>query len=217
MKSYIIEKIKKLLSLSNSSNKNEASVALNQVIKLMEEFKITQSDLDKGYIIDSGYIESPKPLKKWELMVLNYITLNNGCISIIKGIRTSPINFYRIIGREVNVNTSLLMFDYDFIKKRIKELRIKRIKEENSYVLGFISSLEAKNKNSWGIEEKNKLILTKQKEIDECNEFIKNENIKEAKNINFQTNSNQLVQIGRQDGKNFNLNRQVQTYTKFLN
>ena len=41
-KSELIEKIKKLLALSDSSNPNEAAIALSRAQKLMEKYKIEQ-------------------------------------------------------------------------------------------------------------------------------------------------------------------------------
>ncbi|MBP5244190.1 MAG: DUF2786 domain-containing protein, partial [Succinivibrio sp.] len=47
-KRELIEKIKKLLALSDSSNPNEAAIALSRAQKLMEKYKIESADLNLG-------------------------------------------------------------------------------------------------------------------------------------------------------------------------
>jgi hypothetical protein len=75
-KSELIEKIKKLLALSDSSNPNEAAIALSRAQKLMEKYKIEAAELNLGN--DIGEIML-KPLS-----ALTTQTSMNLLLSIIK-------------------------------------------------------------------------------------------------------------------------------------
>ena len=75
-KSELIEKIKKLLALSDSSNPNEAAIALLRAQKLMEKYKIESAELNLGN--DIGEIML-KPLS-----ALTTQTCMNLLLSIIK-------------------------------------------------------------------------------------------------------------------------------------
>lgn len=49
-KEELIVKIKKLQAMSESSNPNEAAMALSRIQKLMETYSLEASDLDEGSI-----------------------------------------------------------------------------------------------------------------------------------------------------------------------
>lgn len=76
----IIEKIKKCLSLSKSSNENEAAVALEQARKLMEKYNIDMSDVEKSEInqftVAGGLCVKP-PM--FEVILVNSIAKMYGC------------------------------------------------------------------------------------------------------------------------------------------
>lgn len=76
----IIDKIKKCLALSASSNEHEAAAALRQAQKLMESYGITQQDVDASIATEcrqkSGAKDRPAV---WETMLADRICSAFGC------------------------------------------------------------------------------------------------------------------------------------------
>ena len=72
-----IEKIKKLLRLSESPNQNEAQVALKKARALMLQYHITESSLDTQ---EKTVIWKEVPInKKWMTTFYSLISRNNRC------------------------------------------------------------------------------------------------------------------------------------------
>lgn len=62
-RSKIIDKIKKCLALAGSSNVHEAAAAMRQAQKLMEQYGVTEDDVD-ALEVESEQIVTPEPWKK---------------------------------------------------------------------------------------------------------------------------------------------------------
>jgi hypothetical protein len=74
-KNELIEKIKKLLALSDSSNPNEAAVALSRAQKLMEKYKIETAELQLNNGIDEIQLKTLNSINTQTIMckLLNII------------------------------------------------------------------------------------------------------------------------------------------------
>lgn len=79
-KDELVEKIKKILALAESSNPNEAAVALQRAQKLMEKYKIEASDLDNDCSISEIKVEPVKGVKSRDCtsLLLGIICKNFG-------------------------------------------------------------------------------------------------------------------------------------------
>ena len=79
-KDELVEKIKKILALAESSNPNEAAVALQRAQKLMEKYKIEASDLDNDCSISEIKVEPVTGLKSRDCtsLLLGIICKNFG-------------------------------------------------------------------------------------------------------------------------------------------
>lgn len=73
------EKIKKLLSLSMSDNKNEASVASSKAIELMNKYAIGINELEKDDMIILELPSLGKRVSPWEIMLYTCIGDASGC------------------------------------------------------------------------------------------------------------------------------------------
>jgi hypothetical protein len=86
--SDILSKIKKLLSLSNSSNVHEAELAASRAQALMLEYKISISEFDsfneERSPIGENFVEDlgKYGLKPWKSILVNGISKLNGCKAI---------------------------------------------------------------------------------------------------------------------------------------
>lgn len=128
-KNELIEKIKKLLALSDSSNPNEASVALSRAQKLIEKYNIEFSELQTANGI--GEIKL-KPLSS-----LNTQTTMNIMLSIIKkafGIEPILLTTNSKVTTVVLVGPDELMESCDYIFTVLSRYADKAIKDYEKIV-----------------------------------------------------------------------------------
>jgi len=146
----IIDKINKLLKLSQSSNIEEAMSAYNKAHSLLREYNLTIEDIKEKPEIEGIEFSSGKKNEcKWKTILLNGIAKSNYCaLMISKQYETK----YKIYGREYNVESTKVMFDYlcgaierltKQERKRIKnnDLLNRRIFNANSFRLGAVENL----------------------------------------------------------------------------
>jgi hypothetical protein len=81
MDERILNKIKKCLALSQSSNPNEAATALRQAQKLMEAYNVSSMDLSRAEIGEAEIKSkaSVSRIKDWELALLSTVAKAFGC------------------------------------------------------------------------------------------------------------------------------------------
>jgi hypothetical protein len=109
--SDVMRKVKSLLRLGESSNENEAAVAIGKAQALMEQHSISQAMLETPAEEDAGPIrawEDPlaKKTGRWQGSLSVYLSRANGC----QVYRSQ--GFLRIIGRAPNVQTVRYLFSY---------------------------------------------------------------------------------------------------------
>ncbi len=106
----VIEKISKLLAMSNSSNPNEAAIALERAQKLMEEHNLTRSDISLSSITEVKE-DVPYMLRDRRLysLIVNIISRSFGVdpITHIIGKTTKAVTF---IGPNERVKTAAYAF-----------------------------------------------------------------------------------------------------------
>lgn len=100
-KEELIDKIKKLLALADSSNPNEAAVALSRAQKLMERYNIESVDLKIENDITESIIEPIKVLnhKHYVAVLVNIIRKAFGVEAIVRT-RNSKIEAVTFIGSD---------------------------------------------------------------------------------------------------------------------
>ena len=113
----IIDKIKKLLALSTSSNEHEAALAMKNANRLLMEHNLSMSDVtevDLGNIVENEVL-SPQMITPWKLTLLNTVMRLNNCQIILnshgvygKGGKRSVV----AIGKEHNIMVSVAMYEY---------------------------------------------------------------------------------------------------------
>jgi len=163
MENKIIDKINKLLKLSQSSNIEEAMSAYDKAHSLLKEYNLKIEDIKEKPETEGIELSSGKKNEcKWKTILLNGIAKSNYCaLMISKQYETK----YKIYGREYNVESTKVMFDYlcEAIErltkqesKRIKnnDLLNRRIFNANSFRLGAVENLikrlnEKTNNNVW--------------------------------------------------------------------
>ena len=129
-KEKIVDRINKLLSLSESSNPNEAKLAFQKAEKLMKEYAISQAQVKNGkndVQIISDHYETPRKGRPYELALASSIVRVFGveCIQVPFGSRGSRMELF---GTKSDITTAKIMLDYAFgILVKMKKDRKEKI------------------------------------------------------------------------------------------
>lgn len=112
--SDVIEKVKKLQRLATSSNPNEAAAAAAAANKLIDQYRIQESELEVNSEVCEDIIQDPEAvyesgrITQWKTSLVCYLSKHYGCaIFNFKGFRSSS---YRLIGRKSDVEVVKYMF-----------------------------------------------------------------------------------------------------------
>lgn len=210
----IIERVKKLLALANSSNENESESAMLKAQELMAKHKLQMKDIsieEKSKVIDEESNFEYTVKTQWKGNLALNIAENFGCHAYIEFYnigRRRKINLC-FIGEEDNVEMTKVVYEYAL---KVCEERIKNIQKEykknnlstrgiqQNYGLGFARGLKEQYKEQlrknqdWGI------IVVKSKEVMEA---IDNKNFKKN-NSKVKYERNEHYESGYSDGKKFN-------------
>lgn len=149
------EKIKKLLSLANSDNENEAMLAMKKAQELMAKHKLEKAEIEKDEM-DIVHVTTDfwfSRLKKYWMSYLIHAIAENFCVKdYVKIYPKSSRKRICLVGREEDISVCMDVFIYaaDHIEKWFKEYKRKEGWKfsakylnaiENSYGRGFASGL----------------------------------------------------------------------------
>ncbi len=137
LNSEIIEKIKKCFELSNSSNKNEAAVALKQAQKLMSLYNISHLDIEKSKIKINEY-HLNKRVKIWEAQLTAKVAQMFYCEVVY--IQTPKMTYALFVGN--SINTDLAQYTLDSLLTFAKYDRKKFLRSIKNY--GYSPSRKTK-------------------------------------------------------------------------
>ena len=213
----IVEKIKKLLALSESSNEHESDIAMLKAQELLVKYKLSLKEVKEFKIYDSAIKEQVSSVSftkaKWKANLASLIADNFSCYHYLKTRYHHTITFF---GREEDVTVCNIVLEYavDCIKSSVRQLRYQYIRDgystkglENDYAMGFIDGLgqrfeEQKRANQeWG------LVLIKDKEVTETYNQIK---FKGSINTGVELQGySDIYEIGHEDGKTFDISDKI--------
>lgn len=142
MENKIIDKVNKLLKLSQSSNIEEAMSAYDKAHALLKEYNLKIEDIKEKPEVDGVEILSGKKNEtKWKTILLNGIAKSNYCaLMISKSVETN----YKIYGRDYNIESTKIMFDYlcEAIERITKiERKNQKIFNANSFKMGAVKNV----------------------------------------------------------------------------
>lgn len=134
-RSQAIEKIKKCLRLSKSANEHEAAQALKQAQILMQQFGITDIDVQLSEIKESS-LKVPLSIPIWQHWLFAVCTRTFGVDGYIEmetyastGKKTAQFRFYGI-----SPKPELAAYAYEVLLRQLRAARQKYMKEELSRV-----------------------------------------------------------------------------------
>ena len=145
-KEELIERIKKLLALSDSSNPNEAAIALSRAQKLMEQYHIDINDVSEEIIgeLEADSIAGVKA--KVDMRHIGSILQKVLGVSVIMRSRGSTVDSLLFIGPKELLDTCeyifvILCISYKAAKARYKESDLyvdiyKTLRDADGFILG---------------------------------------------------------------------------------
>jgi len=161
-KEKIVDKIRKLLALSESSNEHEALLAMENANKLLMKHNLEMSDVsevDLNEMIEDDII-SGKRIMTYKTNLLNSVMKLNNCEIIVHN-RVRGEKIVKALGKKHNIQVSVSMYEY-LIATMEKIAKKERVSNLNSFRIGFAYSINQKVNEI--IRERNK----KQNEFDEA-------------------------------------------------
>ncbi|SFR07108.1 DUF2786 domain-containing protein [Desulfoscipio geothermicus] len=217
MDTKLIEKIQKLLALSESSNRHEAELAMLKAQELLAKNKLSLKEVKEFKTFSSAIKENITKVTftkaKWKAKLAKLIADNFGCYHYFKTRRTNTITFF---GREEDITVCNIVLEYavDCINSAVKRLRYQYMREgcstrglENDYALGFIDGLhekfeEQKKRNQeWG------LVLVKDKEVVDAYSQIKFKGT--VKTNTYYQGYSEAYEKGYEDGEKFSISDKI--------
>lgn len=118
--SSVISRVQKLLALSTSSNANEAAIAAAKANKLIDEYRLTESELNVNnpnndpLIEDDSYIYETGRIIPWKNYLVSVLTDHYGCTCFNQFIapKGRKISQYKLIGKKSDVQIVKYMFTW---------------------------------------------------------------------------------------------------------
>jgi hypothetical protein len=145
-KEKIVDKIRKLLALSESPNEHEAMLAMENANKLLMKYNLEMSDVsesvDLNNIIENNILSGMK-LASFKTNLLSAVMRLNNCEIIIHN-RIRGEKTIKALGKRHNIEVSVSMYEY--LNSTLDRLSSKRDKRLNSlsFKLGFAHSISQK-------------------------------------------------------------------------
>jgi len=143
-KEKVIDKVKKLLALSKSSNEHEASLALENANKLLMKHNLEMSDIsdvEKSAIIEEAVMSAGR-IMKWKTVLLASVMRLNNCEIITHSIRGGEKKVISI-GKKQNIEVSLSMYDY-LCRTMERKLNRENPYNKQSFRIGFAITINKK-------------------------------------------------------------------------
>lgn len=212
----IIEKIEKLLALSDSDNENEARSAMLKAQELMAKHKINEDQI--GSRENEGrpviYLSTGPFRDDWINMVASVIAENFRCRCItVAGYKTGGTFRIRFYGYEEDAEICINIFNYAVmvIRKRFAVLRAVyaeaerefRKREKTNYAVGFCCGLEKNFDEQKKQSHAFALALSRPKAVDDCVNLLPGVETQETAVPEMDKENILLVQYGYMDGRAF--------------
>lgn len=163
-KEKALDKIKKCLALSKSSNEHEAAQALKQAQALMRKYELGERDVAFTEISMSVAEKTvPERPQDWQWSLMNMIAGVFGCGTVTWGVN---VHFYGLGSR-----SDLASYAFDVVYRQLTAARRRWLKEEckarkpsnrvylaNRYCLGWISAAKS-NVTEFAMNNEEKALL----------------------------------------------------------
>ena len=160
----VIRKIKRCLALGESSNPNEAEMAMRQAQALMRTYRLSEADLDADAVNseqrDTGLVR----LSEWQRMLASAAAKAFGCRLLMSHVRGGPVQF-SFVG--MMPAAELAAYAYDALLVQIKAAR--KALQADDFCHGWVYAVLAKidkfsEDNTISASQEHALMVIEQKE-----------------------------------------------------
>ncbi len=221
MSSAIIDKVKKLLALSKSSNIHEAAAAAGAANKLIDEYRLSEIDIaiegiDSDSIVeDDSYIYETGRITQWKVDLISTLGSHYGVVDYIfssypEGRKVSK---FKLVGRSSDIQIVRYMFAW--LNGECQRLANAQVKGQGhvvvaSYCRGFVAGIAIQLHASRQEVQKtatSSAIIKLDARFQESEKFMhsKYNNIKTVSTKSHSQLSPQAYMAGQQQGKNIHL------------
>ena len=212
MNNKIVEKIKKLLSLANSDNQNEAEIASRKANELLVKFNLSMQDVESAENTYEQDSLSAKAKMSLEDKFILPIVGEHFFVRIVKSRRNNVTTVF-ILGEENNVEVA--KYVYDFLSRAFKGLWLSYRQRtgcsnshKQSYYYGLYQGLDAQlTVTRKAVEQETGLVVVKDGQLEK---FVNNifNNLKKG-NYKANCNSQEARLAGHEAGKNLKISKSL--------
>lgn len=187
--SDVIEKVKKLLALSKSSNANEAATAASVANRLIDEFRLSEADVAGNHsesdpmVRDDQYVYETGRVIPWKSRLVVTLASHYGCAVFndthYNNTKRRKVSRYKLLGRKSDIQIVQYMFAWLSSEcSRISDLEAKGMGKVFvfSYCNGFVAGIGEQLHLSRKAAEKeatSNAIVKINARLDEANDFMK--------------------------------------------
>jgi hypothetical protein len=218
----VIDKVNKLLALSKSANANEAAVAAAMANRLIDQYRLSQSDLtqeqEDALIEDSDYLYETGRIVRWKSSLAYILSKHYGCalfnsIHLVNGRKASR---YKLIGRQSDVQIVRYMFNWLMLEcqRLVKQEAYGKGKVfAQSYCAGFVAGvgnqLKASRQEVMQQADQNAITKINSREQEAIDLMHKLHKLKNAPSMRASQIDPNAFSAGMDRGKSFHLGKTV--------
>jgi len=143
----VIEKVKKLLSLAESSNANEAFLAAKRARKLMDQHSITKSDIENASgkeFLETKSEHEYRQKNSWVIILHGAVANLNDCVSVIGYSKGSVEHLFQGFTADSVVGKMTLDYLIDACNLQCNAHELRGRSEKNQFRLGFARAVVSK-------------------------------------------------------------------------
>lgn len=212
-KEQVIEKIKKLLRLSQSPNENEAMLAQKMAHELMTKYRLSidVTDLKEIHVKSESWGRVDSKFWNWKKIILDVIVKVNYCTYVYVSARS--YHKIELVGDPLNIQVCKDIYEYliEAVERISENFKGKKM----SYKMGLAFNLydrikeQAKNIED-DLDEENALIVV-EKEYEKRNEEFKKKKWNKLRKDYSRNNvcDYDAFSQGKKDGDVISINKQV--------
>lgn len=151
--SPIIEKVQKLLALSKSSNANEAAAAAAVANRLIDQYRLSQIDLETDTSAemdpveeDSDFVYESGKVTAWKQTLVSVLARHYGCAYWINCTYDTgrKVSHFKLVGKRSDIGITRYMFSWLMLEcQRLADLEAKGCGRVfiASYCMGFVNGV----------------------------------------------------------------------------
>jgi len=221
----VIEKVKKLLALSKSSNVNEAANAMAAANRLLDEYRLSEADIigsDSSLdpiIEDDSYVYETGRISPWKQNLVMTLSSHYGCAVFNNCYYPEgrKVSRYKLLGRKSDIQIVQYMFAYLVLEcQRLSDAEVKGQGKVvvfsycNGFVSGIAEQLHLSRKEVEKTSTSNAIVKINAR-VKEADDFMRlaHKNLKTVKSYSHSQHDKNAYYAGQTKGKNIHIGNAI--------